>query len=183
VESITNKKPWFRFSVAFLLSVFLGAALLLTVGRKAYNWFFAIPTVPLAGVVASFNSRSLEDRVGRNEPPITETEIVSAIRSQLSTLRASSKVKAIYADIARTRELPHDASLHSMSGWTWKDGTHYTVWWINLDVFTGPKSGYGLRIRENNQPIAKPPDEPKLQRSNLSWISGPTPQDVVPSIR
>jgi hypothetical protein len=109
--------------------------------------------------------------------------MVNAIRSQLPALRASNKVKAIYADIARTRELPHDASLHSMSGWTWKDGTHYTVWWINLDVFTGPKSGYGLRIRENNQPIAKPPDEPKLQRNNLSWVSEPQLPEVPPGIR
>jgi hypothetical protein len=57
-----------------------------------------------------------------------------------------------------------------MPGWVLSDGTHYTVWWINLDVPTGKNSGYGLRIRENNAPIAKPKDEPNLERNNVTWI-------------
>jgi hypothetical protein len=43
-----------------------------------------------------------------------------------------------------------------------KEGGEYTVWWVNLDVATGENSGYGLRVRENNAPTAKPNGEPKL---------------------
>lgn len=169
-ELKANKKPQFRFNLAFLLSVFLVASVLLTFVPKAYKWYFAIPTIPLSQEVASFNTMATSVPVGKHEPRITEEEIIAAINSQLPTLPASSQVKATYAEIARTRRLPHDPAkprrgLDSMSGWTLKDGTHYTVWWINLNV-----EGFGLRIRENNQPVAKPTDEPKLERSNISWI-------------
>lgn len=173
-ESIANKKRRFRFSLAFVLVVFAVTAVLLTFGRTAYDWYSTIPTIPLADVVASFNSRSASDPVGQHESPLTEQEIVDAIRLQLPNLRASNQVKAILSKIASTKQLPHDARVYAMSGWTLRDGTHYTVWWINLDVKVGSNSGFGLRIRENNQPTAKPLDEPKLERRNSSWVRKPS---------
>lgn len=170
-ELKANVKPKFRFNLLFLLIIFLIASVLLTFGPMAYQWYFAIPTISLSQEVASFNSRATSDLVGEHEPEITEEEVVASINSQLQSLSANSQIKATYAEIARTRRLPNDSAypgqigLNSMSGWTLKDGTHYTVWWINLNI-----KGYGLRIRENNQPVAKPSDEPELERNNMSWI-------------
>lgn len=159
----------FRYSIRSLLYITAALALLLTFGPRIYEWWFAVPPVPLADAVVSFNTRSVRDPVGRYEPSITEAEIVASIRAQLPTLPASNEVKGIYSDIVRTKLLPHGASLQSMRGWELKDRTFYTVWWINLDIPTGKTAGFSLRIRENNQPIAKPKDEPKLDRRNLSW--------------
>ena len=118
----------------------------------------------------------MDDPVGKHEPRVTEEEVIAAINAQLQTLPSSGQVKATYAEIARTGHLPHDSTnpwqsgLNSMSGWILKNGTHYTVWWINLDI-----KGFGLRIRENNHPSAKPADEPVLERKDISWIPS-TPQ-------
>jgi len=157
----------FRFGLRSLFYAILVLAILLTLGLKINDWYH---TVPLADEVVFFNVRSSDNSVGKNEPPITEAEIVASIRAQLPNLSANSEIKAIYANIVRTKRLPYDASLNAIPGWVVKDGTSYTVWWINLDVRTGGNSGYGLRIRENNQPAAKPLDEPKLNRKNMSWI-------------
>jgi hypothetical protein len=54
-----------------------------------------------------------------------------------------------------------------MNGYQIATGKTFTVWWINLDVRIGKDSGYGLRIRENNNPAAKPRDEGKLDGNNL----------------
>jgi hypothetical protein len=139
----------------------------LTTGPIVYKWYFAVPTIPLADAVATFNARHKDDPVGQFEPPITEAEVITSIRTQLPNLLASKTVKSIYSDILRTSRIPHDASFHAISGWELRDGNRYTVWWINLDVRTGKDSGYGLRIRENNAPVAKPKDEPKLERRDL----------------
>ncbi|HEX2475192.1 MAG TPA: hypothetical protein VHK01_10615 [Lacipirellulaceae bacterium] len=153
-----------------LLLAVMVFAIVLTAGMSLYKWYFAVPTIPLADAVRAFNTRYAEDPVGKYEPPVTEAEVIAAIRAQLPTLQASQQVIAAYSNIARIRRIPQDASLHAITGWELKDGTEFTVWWINLDVTTGKNSGYGLRIRENNAPIAKPKDEPKLELSNRMWI-------------
>jgi hypothetical protein len=169
-HAASTDKRRFRFGVRSLLYAVAALALLLTFGQRVYQWYYAIPRVLVAEAVAKFNARFAHDAVGKHEPQITESEIVAAIRSQIPSLPASDAVKAIFSEITNTGLLPHDASLDAMSGWTLKDGTNYTVWWINLDVKTGEGSGFSLRIRENNEPVAKPITEPKLERKNVSWI-------------
>jgi hypothetical protein len=160
------KKRRFRFGLKVLLLAVFVFAILLTAGMSLYNWYYTVPTVPLADAVGAFNSRYAGDAVGKYEPLLTEAEILAAIRAQLRTLPASKQVVAAYSTIARTRRIPQDASLHAIPRFQLKDGTEFTVWWINLDVTTGKNSGYALRIRENNAPIAKPKDEPRLELSD-----------------
>lgn len=156
---------WFRFKLRSLLYAVVVLALLLSFGTIVFEWYFAVPTFLLADEVAAFNSRAMGDPVGQYEPRITDAEIVAVIQAQLPNLLASKEVKTIYSDIVRTRRIPQGSHLHSMPGWTLATGQHYTVWWINLSV-----PGYGLRIRENNRPIAKPENEPVLEFNDKSWI-------------
>ena len=171
VLDTTPREKWrFRFSVRSLLYAVVLLALLLTFGPRIYEWYYAGPSDPLGDAVASFNARYKDDPIGGYETPVTEAEIIASIRSQLPNLPASGQVKSIYSDIVRTRRLPRDVSLSVIPGWVLSDGTHHTVWWIDLYVPTGKNSGFTLRIRENNAPMAKPKDEPKLERSSHMWI-------------
>jgi len=160
------KERRFRFGVKDLLLAVMVFAIVLTAGMSLYKWYFAVPTIPLVDAVGAFNSRYADDPIGKYEPLLTEAEIIAAIRTKLPTLSASKQVIAAYSKIAVTGRIPQDASLHAIPRFQLKDGTEFTVWWINLDVTTGKNSGYALRIRENNSPIAKPKDEPKLKPSD-----------------
>jgi hypothetical protein len=163
-SNLVKRNPMRRlqFSVKSLLLAVLVLSVLLSASKSLYEWWVTIPKVPLAQVVAAFNERRLEDPVGKLEPPITEAEVVSSINAQLATLNRSLQVQQIYADIAKNRLIDVNARLYGMSGFDGAFG-HRTVWWINLDIVTGKNSGYGLRIRENNDPQAKPADEPSFR--------------------
>jgi hypothetical protein len=149
----------FRFNLRILLYVVAVFALLLTLGPQLYQWFYSIP---LAHSVMEFNARYADHPVGKFEPPLTETEIVDQISARLPNLSASSAVKSVYSSIARTRRIPRDASLDICPGLQQADGTSYTVWWIDLNIMTGRNTAYTFRIRENNEPVAKPKGEPEL---------------------
>jgi hypothetical protein len=152
MNELPNKQSsFFRFRLITLIVVIAALAVLFVAGMRAYEWY---TSTPLSASVDAFNVLARTDAVGKHEPPLTEDEIVTAIETQLPTLKASHQVKAIFARIARTRRLPRGALLNSIPGYEPVAGKRYTVWWINLDVMTGPTSGYGLRIRETDNPVA-----------------------------
>jgi hypothetical protein len=154
-----------RFSVKVMLCIVALFALLLTIGPRIYNWYHTAPTIPLANAISSFNAQYGDDPVGRYEPPLTEAEILASIRAQLPSLASHKKVQALYSDVIRSRRIPDGTRLYAGSSFQLRDGSTRTVWWITLHV-----PGYGLRIRENNAPVAKPEDEPKLEIPNLNWM-------------
>jgi hypothetical protein len=154
----------FRFNLKSAFVLFALIAVLLVCSRWWYEWYYATPTMPLADAVARFNSEFGQDEVGRFESPLTDIEVLTAIRSQLPNLPASDQVKSIFAKIVRTQLVPQDASIYAMRQFQARNRTEYTVWWINLDIKVGKNFGYGLRIRENNAPTAKPKGEPPLTR-------------------
>jgi len=149
LQSQTNDSR-LRFRLRTLIPTVAVVAFMIVSGRNLYDWY---SSTPLADTVASFNAQTRHDSVGKHEPAITEEEIVAAVDSQLPKLDATDQVKKIYARIARSRRLPRDAHWDSTTGYR-SGGQRYTVWWINLNVMAGPKSGYGLRIRETDNPIA-----------------------------
>jgi hypothetical protein len=151
MPSATNqhKRRW-QFGLRFLFLAIAAAAMLIWGTRKVYDWYFS---VPLSNAVASFNERAREDPVGKLEPLLTEDEVISAIESQLPTLKASRQVKEIYGRIARTRRLPARATIDAMPGFG-SGPAQKVVWWINLDVMASKTTGYGLRIRATNDPVA-----------------------------
>lgn len=133
-----------------------------------YKWPRPVPRVPLADAVAAFNASNYDNPVGQHEPRMNEREIVAAVQSQLPTLPAD--IAPLFAEAVRTRSLPPDSRIYAIGSWSRKNGDHYTVWWINLDLNTAEKSGYARRIRENNDPAAKPKREAKLSQPSFNWI-------------
>ena len=104
---------------------------------------------PLSDAVADFNERAMNNDVGATQPPLTEEEVVSAIRGWIrNQTKVDDKTYAIYQNIADTKTLPPGASLDFTTRWTGHNGYDFTVWWIDLCVKTGEHAGYGFRIRD-----------------------------------
>ncbi len=137
----------FRFRLKILLVLIAFAAILLTTSRTVYVWYTSIQ---LSDAVDAFNSKSSEWPKNTPWKPLTVEEIVTAIESQIPTLKAEESTITAYRTIARTLRIPRTAQLSGFQA-----GNNETHWAINLDIMTGPNSGYGLRIRESGQPTIK----------------------------
>jgi hypothetical protein len=103
----------------------------------------------LRDAVAAFNERARNDETGKQQPPLTEEEVVAAIRGWIrERVKASGEVYAAYQRIADTGRLPEGAELDFTTGWVGFRGYDFDVWWIDLTIRTGPASGYTYRIRD-----------------------------------
>lgn len=152
-----------------MLLVVLVVALMLWAGPEIYQ---RVTSIPLIDAIANFNARAQSSSVGKYEPPLTENEVIAAIQAQLPTLEASPRVKSIYQKIANTRRLPRGGTFNDIPAYQPRSGPQQIVWWINLEVMTGKNTGYGLRIRNTDDPVAAknqivgksvmPPDKDQL---------------------
>lgn len=137
-----------RYRLRTLIAAVTVVAIVLVAADPIYDWFTSIP---LSQAVDRFNAQAESTTPGYGAP-LTEDEIVEAIENQLPTLNASTPVRSALSRIARTRRFPNNAALDDFpiavpSG----TGTaSIQRWAINLDVMTGPKSGFALRIRETS---------------------------------
>jgi hypothetical protein len=106
----------------------------------------------LADAVQGFNARAKSNPIGKDEPPLTEDEVVAAIRGWIREQSpATDQVYSIYQAIADQRRLPTAAALDFCTSWTGHNAHHFDVWWIDLSIRTPetPNSlGYNLRIRD-----------------------------------
>jgi len=137
------KRRWFQFSLRGLFLAIAIGALIVWGGQRFLDWY---QSVPLADEVASFNAREAGNQF-RRMVPLTEEQVVVAIESQLPIIDASQPVNAIYSRIVRTRRLPRGASL-STTGRPVTPNSREFVPWVDLDVMTGKRTGYTLKVRE-----------------------------------
>jgi len=74
----------------------------------------------LADAVDEFNRYAQFDPIGKTRPPLTEDEVVAAIRGWKWTRKehpVTEPVFQTFQTIAETRKLPPGAGLQSCSGW------------------------------------------------------------------
>ena len=107
-------------------------------------------TTPLKAAVETFNQEAAADEIGKTQPPLTEDEVVAAIRGWIPehTPGVRDDQYARFQEIAESRKLPEGSELTFCPGWTGYRGFQFTVWWIDLTIKTGKKSGYTFRIRD-----------------------------------
>lgn len=100
--------------------------------------------------VERFNAEARTHHVGKSQLPLTEDEVVAAIRSWIpqETPGVTDEVYNQFQDIAELRVLPKGARLSHCSSWTGYRGFHFKVWWIDLSIKTGETGGYTFRIRD-----------------------------------
>lgn len=116
-------------------------------------------TRSLASAVEQFNREAQSDTIGKRQPALTEAEIVAAIRGWIrEQIPVSDEIYLTYQKIAETKQLPKDATLSFTTRWTGYRAYDFNVWWVDLEVMTGPNSGYGFRIRDqkiSSEPVPK----------------------------
>jgi len=103
----------------------------------------------LAEAVKAFNREAQGDAIGKSQPPLTEAEVVAAIRGWIreQTL-VSDEIFQAYENIAKGGHLPSGARLQFTTRWIGYKGHDLDVWWVDLLLMTGEKTGYSFRIRD-----------------------------------
>jgi hypothetical protein len=118
-------------------------------------------TSTLADAVKEFNQRAQKDATGKDQPALTEDEVVAAIRGWIrEKVPATDEVYKVYQTIADTKKLPEGAALRFTTKWSGFNNHEFDVWWVDLDIKTGPKTGYTFRIRD--QKLRCRPIPPKV---------------------
>jgi hypothetical protein len=104
---------------------------------------------PLAKAIEAFNAESLKDEDGRNQPPLTEEEVVAAIRvwKPASGKVISKELAATLESISEGKRWPEGSNL---AGLTQKfNGKPFLFrgWWVILQV-PGMEDQQSIMIRE-----------------------------------
>jgi hypothetical protein len=103
----------------------------------------------LADAVKEFNQRARQDATGKDQPALTEDEVIAAIRGWIRERSpATDEVYKVYQTIADTRKLPEGAALRFTTKWSGFNNHEFDVWWIDLEIKTGADTVYVFRIRD-----------------------------------
>jgi hypothetical protein len=106
--------------------------------------------VSLADAVKACNERASRDPIGLAEPPLTEDEVLASLRAIMRSQhpRMTDDVHNALQKVALTRMLPAKAKRDFTNEWLGYNGYSFTVWWIDLSIMTGDKTGYSYRLRD-----------------------------------
>ena len=103
----------------------------------------------LAEAVKEFNERAQKNPTGMTQPVLTEDEAVAAIRGWIrEQAPATDDVYKSYQVIADTKQLPEGATLTFTTTWSPFNGQELDVWWVNVNLKTGPNTGFTFRLRD-----------------------------------
>jgi hypothetical protein len=106
-------------------------------------------TTTLADAVKEFNQKAARNSIGKDQPPLTEDEVVASIRGwDRKRIPVSDRVYIQYQIIADTKMLPDSAKLEYTTRWEGVNGYDFEVWWVDLSIPTQPGEGYTFRIRD-----------------------------------
>lgn len=118
---------------------------------------FAMPhaaeptTVSLANAVKTFNDLACEDSIGKDQPPLTQDEIIAAIRWSLlhkDKLPVSDKNLRTLSSIADSHELPQGFELEVLRGYEPNDREEFIAWSVRLRIPANPNGNTCILIRE-----------------------------------
>jgi hypothetical protein len=102
-----------------------------------------------ADVVKEFNQRAQQNATGKDQPDLTEDEVVAAIRGWIrEKVPATDEVYKVYQGVADTKTLPAGAKLTFTTRLTGLNKHDFDVWWVDLSVMTGANTGYTFRLRD-----------------------------------
>ncbi len=105
--------------------------------------------VLLADAVAQFNPQAAQDAIGKDQPPLTEDEVIASIRGiSRENTPMTDDVYNAFQKILVTGMLPARAKLEFTTGWSGHNGFYFTVWWADLTIMTGEGTGYTYRLRD-----------------------------------
>lgn len=101
----------------------------------------------LVEAVTTFNKIASQNRVGAKQPPLTEDEVITALRLMDSGVRDNKLALAdVCKLIIKERRMPTGSRLLFTSKCAHCNGYDAEVWWIDLEV-SGSGAGTAYRIR------------------------------------
>jgi RNA polymerase sigma factor (sigma-70 family) len=105
----------------------------------------------LSDAIKALNTKASHDSIGQDETPITEPEVIAAIRAakRPDDSAVTDKLFDAFKKIAETKQLPPGAELEAIGG-PWDPGTAfvYDVWWVRLRMPKEANGTYSFVIRE-----------------------------------
>ena len=106
---------------------------------------------PLAAAIGGFNEQHRSD--GVPQPPLTEEEVVAAIRwwkTRRNEAPVTNREFATFQKIAETRQLPKGVALEVISHFGRVDGSSHIIWSVRIVVPRESREGwtYAYTIRE-----------------------------------
>ena len=110
-------------------------------------------SMTLEDAVAQINKIAARHSIGKSQEPLTQDEVVSAIKRWSDTVEVSDETRASFNQIATTGELKAGDELQFATG-LWSGGNFYTVWWIDLSV-----DNYTFRVRDRTISSRKMTDD------------------------
>lgn len=105
----------------------------------------------LKAAVAKFNQETQTHPIGKSQFPLTEDEVIAAIRGWIpeSTPYVTDKIFNAFQEIAESRKLPPDGvELSFRADWAGYRGFRFDLWWIDLTIKTGENDACLFRIRD-----------------------------------
>lgn len=106
--------------------------------------------VPLLEAIQTFNAESKDDPIGRLQSPLTEEEVIAAIRSWEpgGNSPVSNALLARFKEISVSKELPEGAAFETLTGYD-PGGEHvFDVWSVRIRLERADGSSFAFQIRE-----------------------------------
>ncbi len=108
-------------------------------------------STPLSDAVRAFNAKYAEHPIGKDQPPLTDDEIVATIRWSVSTRESRTLSAADSSDlntIAESRMMPDNGLLTLLTEFKQPDGSKLTKWTILLTLTRSDGSARQHVLRE-----------------------------------
>jgi hypothetical protein len=143
-------------------------------------------TTRLSKKIRHFNAKAQSDPIGRDQPPLTEEEVIASIRGwkREENPDMPDEVHESLQRIASTGDLPFGADFRCITRW-YSNGYAIDVWWVDLLIWLSPhdEAVYSFRIRERkvrSRPVTE--EEQRRFDAQRRWEeSGEHPALPVPS--
>ena len=104
--------------------------------------------IALVDAVKQFNDMAKKQTIGKTQPPLTEDEVVAAIRGWRGTEGpAADALYRAFQQIADTKKLPRGWNLTSAETWRFNN-YDFDVWRIELEIATAPNTQARIVIRD-----------------------------------
>jgi hypothetical protein len=110
------------------------------------------PSIPLGQAIRELNDQYRNDRIGKDQPPLTEDEVVAAIlwaAHERKEFPVTDDEFQAFQHIAESRRLPRGSQFEVLTGYEPDTFTVFEVWSVRIRMprLSGPGS-YAFRVRE-----------------------------------
>ena len=111
-------------------------------------------TTPLSTAIADFNTKAAQHEIGRDQPPLTQDEVLAAIMlaEKKQFPEASQHDFERFKAIASTKEIPADGEFEILDGLDPGGDFIFDVWYVRIRLNKEDGGNYAFTIRERRDP-------------------------------